>query len=121
MQPAGFPNQPTALEMAFHRDMLRIYEQGKEECSYNATRFLQMIANLGGLKTAKTLLATPAPSDGFEVLWQFQRLDLSMENLVLNPKYRSLFSDQEIEIARDRLIAYGFTPKEASGQQPFMP
>jgi len=111
MQPANHLNQPTALEKAFHHDMLQIYQRAKEECGYNATRFLQMIANYGGLKTAQKLLATPNPSEGFEVLWEFQRLDLSMENLVLNPKYRSLFTEEEIATAKERLKAYGFTPK----------
>jgi len=41
-----------------------------------------------------------------------RRLDLSMENLVLRLKYRSLFTEQEIEIARERLRYYGFTPNE---------
>jgi len=104
--------QPTSLEKEFHQAMVQIYHKAKEECGYNATRFLQMVANDGGLKAAKKLLATPYPSDGFVELWENRRLDLSMENLVLNPEYRSLFTDQEIEIARERLNAYGFTPKE---------
>ena len=104
--------QPTSLEKEFHQAMVQIYHKAKEECGYNATRFLQMVANDGGLKAAKKLLATPYPSDGFAELWRKHRLDLSMENLVLNPKYRSLFTDQEIEIARERLYAYGFTPQE---------
>jgi len=112
MQPAHHPNQPTALEKAFHCDMLQIYQRAKEECGYNATRFLQMVANDGGLRTAQKLLDTATPSDGFVELWKNRRLDLSMENLVLNPKYRSLFSQQEIETAKERLNAYGFTPQE---------
>ena len=92
--------------------MAQIYHKAKEECDYNATRFLQMVANDGGLRTAQKLLAITTPSDGFVELWENRRLDLSMENLVLNPKYRSLFTDQKIEIARERLYAYGFTPKE---------
>jgi hypothetical protein len=112
MQPAHHLNQPTALEKAFHRDMLQIYQRAKEECGYNATRFLQMVANDGGLRTAQKLLDTANPSDGFVELWKNRRLDLSMENLVLNPKYRSLFSQQEIETAKERLNAYGFTPQE---------
>jgi len=104
--------QPTSLEKEFHQAMVQIYHKAKEECGYNATRFLQMVANDGGLKAAKKLLATPYPSEGFVKLWENRRLDLSMENLVLNPKYRSLFTEQEIEIARERLNTYGFTPKE---------
>ncbi len=112
MQPAHHLNQPTALEKAFHRDMLQIYQRAKEECGYNATRFLQMVANDGGLRTAQKLLDTANPSDGFVELWKNRHLDLSMEYLVLNPKYRSLFSQQEIETAKERLNAYGFTPQE---------
>lgn len=115
MQPAHHLDQPSALEKAFHRDMLQIYQRAKEECGYNATRFLQMVANDGGLKTAQKLLATATPSDGFVELWENRRLDLSMENLVLNPKYRSLFSQQEIETAKERLNAYGFIPQEEWG------
>lgn len=102
-------SQPTPLEIEFHKDMVDIYRKAKEECGYNATRFLQMVSNEGGLKTARKLLATAEPSDGFTELWRNHRLDLTMESLVLKPKYRSLFTDQEIEIARKRLALYGFS------------
>ncbi len=97
------------LENDFHKEMLDIYHKAKrEECHYNATRFLQMVANDGGLKTARKLLATSEPSDGFTVLWECGRLDLTVENLVLQPKYWVLFTNEEIQIARERLEAYGF-------------
>jgi len=104
--------QPTSLEKEFHQAMAQIYHKAKEECGYNVSRFLQMVANDGGLKAAKKLLATPYPSEGFVELWENRSLNLSMENLVLNPKYRSLFSQQEIETAKERLNAYGFTLQE---------
>ena len=43
---------PSQLELDFHKAMLLIYKNAKEECEYNATRFLQMVSNDGGLKTA---------------------------------------------------------------------
>ena len=64
-------------------------------------------------QTAKKLLAIVEPSDGFTELWRNHRLDLTMENLILKPKYRSLFTDQEIEIAQERLISYGFSSIES--------
>jgi hypothetical protein len=99
---------PTHLEMDFHKDMLAIYRSAKEECHYNATRFLQMVANDGGLKTAKKLLATNEPSDGFTELWKCGRLDLTVENLVLSHDYQGLFTIEEIKIAQERLNAYGY-------------
>ena len=102
-------SQPTPLEIEFHKDMIDIYRKAKEECGYNATRFLQMVSNEGGLKTARKLLATAEPSDGFTELWRNHRLDLTMENLIIKQKYRSLFTEQEIEIAQERLASYGFS------------
>jgi len=78
--------QPTPLEIDFHKDMIEIYRKAKEECGYNATRFLQMVSNEGGIKTTKKLLATAVPSDGFTELWRNHRLDLSMVSLALKPK-----------------------------------
>lgn len=103
-------SDPSGLEIDFHKEMLTIYRRAKDECGYNATRFLQMVANDGGLKTARKLLATNEPSDGFTELWRKHRLDLTVENLVLKSKYESLFLEEEIRIARDRLNAYGFEP-----------
>lgn len=102
-------SQPPALEIEFHKSMLNIYHRAKEECGYIATRFLQMVSNNGGLKTAQKLLATSEPSDGFTVLWENHRLDLTVENLVLKPEFRSLFSDQELMTARERLLLYGYS------------
>ena len=98
----------TPIEVTFHNEMLEIYRNAKEECSYSATRFLQMVANDGGLKTAKLLLATKAPSDGFTKLWECGRLDLTVENLVIQAKYKDLFTAEEIIVAEERLRAYGF-------------
>ncbi len=42
----------TELERRFHREMVQIYERAKRETGYNATRFLQMVSNQGGLATA---------------------------------------------------------------------
>ncbi len=71
------------LERRFHREMVQIYEKAKRETGYNATRFLQMVSTEGGLATARKLLRAPAASEGFTALWERQRLDLSVEALVL--------------------------------------
>ena len=79
-----------------------------EECGYAATRFLQMVTTNGGVETARRLLATQAPSDGFTKLWEYGRLDLTIEVLVLKPEYTTLFSEGEKRIARERLEQYGY-------------
>lgn len=45
--------------------MARIYETAKREIGYTATRFMQMVAEHGGLEAARQLLRASNVSDGF--------------------------------------------------------
>ncbi len=96
------------VERQFHKAMVEVYESAKRETGYNATRFIQMISEQGGVGTARQLLHSPQVSDGFTALWERHRLDLAVEALVLRPDFDSLFSDEEREIARERLASYGY-------------
>jgi len=99
------------VERRFHRAMITIYETAKRELGYNATRFLQMVSEHGGLVTARQLLWSDAPSDGFTTLWKLHRLDLTVEDHVLRAEFSSLFSDADREQALARLKAYGWRPR----------
>ncbi len=46
------------LEAQFHQAMVDLYLAAKRDCHYNATYFLNMVLEQGGLATAKHLLAT---------------------------------------------------------------
>jgi hypothetical protein len=83
------------IERRFHRAMISIYETAKRELGYNATRFLQMISEQGGLATARQLLWSEAPSEGFTTLWERNRLDLTVEAHVLLDEFAPLFTDQD--------------------------
>jgi hypothetical protein len=96
------------LEKKFYMDMRDIYFKADKECGYKATRFMQMIAEKGGIETAKNLVTKKGGTEGFEKLWQYKRLDLSVEALVLRAEYKSLFSDEIRAICRQRLKEYGF-------------
>jgi hypothetical protein len=97
----------TPTEKRFHQAMIQLYQDAKRETSYNASRFLQMVSEQGGLATAHRLLAGAQPSEGFTALWERGRLDLTVEHLVLQPEFATLFSRQERELAAERLAAYG--------------
>lgn len=47
------------LENQFHRAMLGIYKTARSRCRYNATRFLQMVTEYGGLQAAKNFYILP--------------------------------------------------------------
>ena len=93
------------VEQQFHQQMLEVYRRAKDECGYNAIRFYQMVEEQGGLQTAKTLLTSKRIPDGFAQLCLLGRLDISMENLVLQEPWPPLFTDVELAIARRRLGA----------------
>ena len=95
-------------EQQFHRAMVAIYETAKRELGYNATRFLQMISEQGGQVTARQLLWSDQPSDGFTTLWSHHRLDLTVEAHVLKQEYAALFTEADREQARRRLELYGW-------------
>ena len=88
--------------------MLGVYESAKRECRYSATRFLQMLMDLGGVEAARRLVLSDRPSDGFTALWECGRLDLTVESVVLKAEFTELFSDGVREAAAARLQAYGY-------------
>lgn len=97
-----------SLEIEFFKDMKNIYLTAKKECGYNAARFLQMLGEMGGVQTAKRLISKDGGSDGFSKLWELNRLDLSIEALILSESYKDLFTEEEKNICRERLESYGY-------------
>lgn len=96
------------LEAQFAQAMFGVYRLAKDEANYNATIFLQMLTDNGGLRTAKTLINASKPSDGYTALWERERLDLTVEAVVVeNPIWHALFTPEEISRARRRLGKYG--------------
>jgi hypothetical protein len=76
-----------------------------------ATYFLQMLEEHGGLETAKRSLAKSEPQTGLFELWQLDLLHESMEAVVLQDKFKDLFSDDEPAEARRRLEELGYFNK----------
>lgn len=95
------------LEQKLFEDMKSIYIEAKK-IGYTPSRFMEMLANEGGLKVAKNLINSQQPSDGFNKLWELKRLDLTVEALILKSEYRKLFTDDELNIVKNRLIKYGY-------------
>lgn len=98
----------TDLERKFHNAMIDVYRKAGKECGYKATRFLQMLGEKGGVKTAKELISKDGGTEGFLKLWQFGRLDLSIEALVQQEQFRELFTNEELLMCKERLEKYGY-------------
>ena len=67
------------------------------------TRFLQMIKEHGALNAAKILINNEKIQDGFTNLILMKRQDLTMEYVMLNPKYERLFDKRELDECSKRL------------------
>ncbi|MGV9611248.1 hypothetical protein [Nocardia xishanensis] len=78
------------------------------ETGYRPGQFRRMVAEMGAVATARKLLATKQLSEGFSTLWEFERLDLTVEAAVIDERFAELFTDQERETARFRLEQFGF-------------
>ena len=59
------------LEDDFHREMIGVYEKGKDH-DYFATYFKRMVDTYRGVGAAKRLLAAREIQDGLLRLWELQ-------------------------------------------------
>jgi hypothetical protein len=100
------------IEREFSLAMRDVYTRAKAEAGYNATYFLQMLADVGPVETARRLVTSTEPAHGFTALWERHRLDLTVEAHVVMARFRPLFDDSEREMALSRLAAYGYIPPE---------
>lgn len=98
------------VKAQFHQEMLRIYKEAAG-FGYRPTYFLRMVNEQGGLVAARKLLRDGTVSYGFVQLWRKGRLDISVEAVVLDPRWRDLFTSNELDVARRRLEDAGFKPQ----------
>ena len=95
------------LQVQFHNEMVGIYHAANE-IGYRPAYFIRMVSDLGGLEAAKRLLRSSVPSEGFFRLVEEERLDLTVEALVLKEPWASLFTEDELMIAKTRLEDLGY-------------
>ena len=102
------------LERRFDAAMWNLYHRAQREAGYTATRFSRMLSEHGGVETAHLLLRPiPGPdyATGLTELVLRGRPDLTVETLVQEPEFASLFSADELTTARKRLDELQRRPK----------
>jgi hypothetical protein len=98
-----------SLVAQFDEEMLNIYRRAKLEAGYNASLFLHMLGEHGGLETARILIHKDRVSDGYTALYLRGRLDITVEAVIRdNPKWHTLFTSKELEICDERLRSYDY-------------
>jgi hypothetical protein len=103
------------LEAQLHEEMISIYRSVGLATGYWANRYLPKVRKVGGLQAAKDWLKPEStPTSGLQKLIDINRLDLSVEALVLRQPWCTLFTGDELQVAQTRLnIASGcYLPEE---------
>ena len=91
------------LEKQFQIAAVEVYLAVLRECGYDEKAFLKMIADSGARNAAKSLLGPRHVQSGLRGLRRVGRLDLTVEHLVIQPRWSDLFERHEREEARMRL------------------
>lgn len=100
-----------SVEERFDAAMMDIYVRAKSEANYNAAHFIHLLTEHGGLEAARILLHADTVSEGYAVLWERGRLDLTVEALIYDhPEYHGLFTDEERLVVQRRLADYKYPP-----------
>lgn len=98
----------TQLEKEFLDFVMNDVRILKEKYDYNPSFFLKMISQYGAVDTAKRLIHSSKPSEGYTKLWEIKALKYSVENQIQDKRWKDIFTDDEREKAKKRLSDYGF-------------
>lgn len=71
-------------------------------------RLLQTLSERGGVETVQELCKRHRVSDGFDVLCKLNLGKLTLEALVIQGKYGTLFTDEEVNHCLDMLMQAGY-------------
>lgn len=105
-------------DQEFERYLRDKAAEAKRDLGFPATLFLRMLGAEGGYATAMKLLSAKHPSAGFGDLVMLGRPDLTVEALVVESKWRTMFDSLLVKKAEDllRKSNYAFTPFSGSAQ-----
>ena len=89
--------------------LLDSYYAAGKQTGYWGRRFYQAVKRKGGLATVKPMLTPRNASQrkGLDAILEAGKPELSVEAVVLQPRFRPLFTDEELKAAAERLGEYG--------------
>ncbi len=100
-----------SLENELTQAFIDGYHVAGKEVGYWGRRFLQAVKRNGGLATAKRMLLprNEGQRKGLDALLEASRPELTVEAIVLQPRFQGLFTADELAAAKERLGEYGKT------------
>ena len=83
-----------------------------KELRYKSPRLMDLINKYGGYEAAVKYITTENNVQDFAVLWENERLDLSVEALITNNRYRQLFMEEIVKYCDRKLEEYSYAPNK---------
>ncbi|KAF0187236.1 MAG: hypothetical protein FD163_511 [Hyphomonadaceae bacterium] len=97
-----------AKKIRFSEAVSGLYKRTQIECNHRQTFLKDLADSIGGYRAAKKILGNKKYLIGIASLKNYNRLDLSVEALVVDPQWEGIFTKRQLEVARERLSQYGF-------------
>lgn len=98
-------------------DQLKLELKARYISTYNECKtikyipraFLDMVvSNDDIVEVTRKLIHKEGGTSGFTTLYQNKRMDLSVEKIILEPRYRVLFTREDLRAAYERLKQYEY-------------
>lgn len=100
------PESPVNVEADFDSAVRKACALAWSEEHYDPVRIIHEIDKHGCVEAARRLVRSPLVSHAFTSLAERGRLDLTVEHIMTQPRFRSLFHRADLDLAEDRLNAY---------------
>ena len=97
-----------AVEQQLWEELRAGTQRLKQEIGYDPHYFKAMVGEHGPVGACLQLIRSSTPSTGFTKLWEHGMLDMTVEALALVPWYSMLFSEEDRQLARRRLLDHKF-------------
>lgn len=102
----------TELKKIFHQEMINLYKRTSKELKYKPPKLMDYINKYGGYEAAVKYITGDSQVQDFTILWENERLDLSVEALVTKAPYRELFLEDIVKYCDKKLADYSYAPKK---------
>lgn len=97
-----------ALEKKLQEEIIKNCTIAENDYECKMTRLLLNIEKFGAVRTIQEILRKGRTSDCFDKLVKANRIDLTMEAVIVKPKYAELFTDEEVNSCYELLCEYGY-------------
>lgn len=99
---------PLAVEQELTDALIKGYHEAGKKAGYWARRFQQAVRRNGGLATVQRMLLSQNQQQrkGLDALLEAGQPELTIEAIILQERFRELFTTAELQVAAERLGEY---------------